>query len=254
MTKRLSEQAILITGGASGIGRAAAESCARHGAKLAISDVNVEAGEETVSALRELGADAVFIRADVSVSSEVESLIGKVVEKFGCLDGAFNNAGIESSWAHTVKAAEEDFDRTIAVNLKGVWLCLKHEIKQMLEQERGGSIVNTASVAGLVGARGGGSYVASKHGVVGLTKTASLEFSSKGVRVNSVCPGIIETPMVTRMLSETGLSKQVMIDQEPIGRLGEPKESGDAVAWLLSNESSFVTGIAMPVDGGYTAV
>ena len=124
----------------------------------------------------------------------------------------------------------------------------------MLEQERGGSIVNTASVAGLVGARGGGSYVASKHGVVGLTKTASLEFSSKGVRVNSVCPGIIETPMVTRMLSETGLSKQVMIDQEPIGRLGEPKEIGDAVAWLLSNESSFVTGIAMPVDGGYTAV
>lgn len=254
MARKLSEQVILITGGASGIGRAAAESCARDGAKLVISDINAETGKETVSALRKLGAEVAFIHADVSIGAEVASLVTKVVDKFGRLDGAFNNAGIESSWAHTVKASEEDFDRTIAVNLKGVWLCLKHEIKQMLNQESGGSIVNTASVAGLVGARGGGSYVASKHGVVGLTKTASLEFSSKGVRVNSVCPGVIETPMIDRMLSETGLSKQTLIDQEPIGRLGKPREIGDAVAWLLSNESSFVTGIAMPVDGGYTAV
>ena len=254
MAGKLSNLVVLVTGGSSGIGRAAAESCARDGARIAISDINAETGHETVESLQKEGAEAIFIQSDVSRSDEVEAMVAQAVSHFGRLDGAFNNAGVESSWAHTVKASEEDFDRTIAVNLKGVWLCLKHEIKQMLDQGSGGSIVNTASVAGLVGARGGGGYVASKHGVVGLTKTASLEFSSKGVRVNAVCPGVIETPMVDRMLSETGLDRSVMISQEPIGRLGEPREIGDAVAWLLSREASFVTGIAMPVDGGYTAI
>jgi NAD(P)-dependent dehydrogenase (short-subunit alcohol dehydrogenase family) len=254
MAGKLSNRVVLVTGGSSGIGRAAAESCARDGARIAISDINAETGHETVESLQKEGAEAIFIQSDVSRSDEVEAMVAQAVSHFGRLDGAFNNAGVASSWAHTVRASEEDFDRTIAVNLKGVWLCLKHEIKQMLDQGSGGAIVNTSSVAGLVGARGGGGYVASKHGVVGLTKTASLEFSSKGVRVNAVCPGAIETPMMDQMLSETGLDRSVMISQEPIGRLGEPREIGDAVAWLLSKESSFVTGIAMPVDGGYTAI
>ena len=157
-------------------------------------------------------------------------------------------------WASTTRCSEENFDRTIAINLKGVWLCLREQIAQMLTQGGGGAIVNTASVAGLVGTRGGCAYVASKHGVVGLTKTAALEFATKGVRVNAVCPGVIETPMVERMIEATKLEREAFERQEPIGRLGQPQEIGEAVAWLLSDASSFVTGVAMPVDGGFVAV
>ncbi|MEC9248189.1 MAG: SDR family oxidoreductase, partial [Pseudomonadota bacterium] len=168
--------------------------------------------------------------------------------------GCFNNAGIEGKFTNILKMTEEEYDLTVAVDLKGVWLCIKYEIEQMLTQGTIGSIVSTASVAGLVGTRGGSAYCAAKHGVVGITKCAALEFSRKGIRVNAVCPGVIETPMVERMTSDTGISNAQLAEQEPIGRLGDPKEIGEAVVWLLSDLSSFVTGVAMPVDGGYTAL
>lgn len=171
----------------------------------------------------------------------------------GKIDGAFNNAGIEGQPTRRITDWDEAaFDKTIAVNLKGVWLCMKYEIDAM-RKSGGGAIVNTASVAGLVGLKGGGGYTASKHGVVGLSKTAALEFSAKGIRVNTVCPGVIETPMVGRMLDEAGIGADFFVKKEPIGRLGKPSEIGDAVAWLLSDDSSFVTGVALPVDGGMVA-
>lgn len=253
MAGSLDGKVVLITGGSTGIGRAAAQSCAREGAQIVIGDINEAGASETAALINGAGAKARFVSCDVSKASEVEALIANVASAEGRLDGAFNNAGIESDWASTTRCSEENFDRTLAINLKGVWLCMKYQINQMLEQG-GGSIVNTASVAGLVGSRGGCAYVASKHGVVGLTKTAALEFSAKGVRVNAVCPGVIDTPMVERMIEETGLSREVFERQEPIGRLGEPREIGDAVAWLLSAQASFVTGVAMPVDGGFVAV
>jgi NAD(P)-dependent dehydrogenase (short-subunit alcohol dehydrogenase family) len=254
MAGQLDDRVILITGGSTGIGRATALCCAREGARVVIADINAGAGADTVAEIEKLGASARYASCDVSRAEEVERVTGDVVAREGRLDGAFNNAGIESDWAATVKCSEENFDRTIAINLKGVWLCLKYQIAAMLDQGTGGSIVSTASVAGLVGSRGGCAYVASKHGVVGLTKTAALEYASKGIRVNAVCPGVIDTPMVDRMIEATGLKRDAFLRQEPIGRLGEPREIGDAVAWLLSDQASFVTGVALPVDGGFVAV
>lgn len=254
----LEERVVLITGGSTGIGRAAALSCAREGARIVIADVNESEAAETAAQVEKLGTAVRFARCDVSQAAEVEALVRGVASSEGRLDGAFNNAGIESDWAATAKCSEANFDRTIAINLKGVFLCLKYEIAQLLEQGasepgRGGAIVSTASVAGLVGSRGGCAYVASKHGVVGLTKTAALEYAPKKIRVNAVCPGVIETPMVDRMMEATGLDRENFVRQEPIGRLGQPREIGDAVAWLLSDRASFVTGVALPVDGGFVA-
>ncbi len=254
MAGQLNDRVILITGGSTGIGRATALRCAREGARVVIADINAGAAAKTVAEIEKLGARARYAGCDVSQAAEVESLVSDVVAREGRLDGAFNNAGIESDWAATIKCSEENFDRTIAINLKGVWLCLKYQIAAMLGQGTRGSIVSTASVAGLVGSRGGCAYVASKHGVVGLTKTAALEYASKGIRVNAVCPGVIDTPMVDRMIEATGLKREAFLRQEPIGRLGEPREIGDAVAWLLSDQASFVTGVALPVDGGFVAV
>ena len=254
MAGTLDGKVVLITGGSTGIGRAAALCCARGGARIVIADINESAAAEAVDELKAAGATARFVRCDVSQDAEVRAAVQSVAAEEGRLDGAFNNAGIESEWASTTRCSEENFDRTIAINLKGVWLCMRHEINQMLTQGGSGSVVNTASVAGLVGSRGGCAYVASKHGVVGLTKTAALEYAPKGVRVNAVCPGVIETPMVERMIEATKLERENFERQEPMGRLGQPREIGDAVAWLLSDASSFVTGVAMPVDGGFVAV
>lgn len=254
MAGTLDDKVLLITGGSTGIGRAAALCCAREGARIVIADINEAEARATIDQVQATGAEARFVRCDVSQSDQVKAAVASVAEREGRLDGAFNNAGIESDWASTTRCSEENFDRTIAINLKGVWLCMRDQIGQILTQGGGGSIVNTASVAGLVGSRGGCAYVASKHGVVGLTKTAALEFASKGVRVNAVCPGVIETPMVERMMESTKLDREAFERQEPIGRLGQPREIGEAVAWLLSDASSFVTGVAMPVDGGFVAV
>lgn len=242
----------LVTGGGSGIGRATSLALAKEGAKVAVSDVVVAGGEETVRLIQAAGGEALFIKADVTQVAEVEALINKVVETYGRLDCAFNNAGIEGTMTSTTECSEENFDRTIAVNLKGVWLCMKHEIPHMLKQG-GGAIVNTASVAGLVGFQGLPAYVASKHGVNGLTKTAALEYAKSGIRVNAVCPGVIHTPMVDRLFTSQPSAGETIAAMEPVGRLGKPEEIAAAVVWLCSDAASFVTGLPMAVDGGLIA-
>lgn len=199
------------------------------------------------------GSDAArFVMTDVSRAAEVQSLINKVIQTFGRLDYAFNNAGIEGTTASTVDLSEEDWDRVINTNLKGVWLSMKYEIPQMLKQG-GGAIVNTSSVAGLVGFQGIPAYVASKHGVVGLTKTAALEYGKQGIRINAVLPGVIRTPMVERYLHGDPKAEELLLAQEPIGRLGTPEEIAETVIWLCSGAASFVTGDALVVDGGFVA-
>ncbi|MGE0860893.1 MAG: glucose 1-dehydrogenase [Gammaproteobacteria bacterium] len=253
MAGLLQDKAIIITGGSTGIGRATALRAAREGAKLTIADVNVQDGEAVTAEIKAAGGVAQFVRTDVTVTAQVQAMIAASVSAYGRLDGAFNNAGIEGKFTSITKMTEEEYDRTQLVDLKGVWLCVKYQIEQFLKQGSAGSIVSTASVAGLIGTRGGTAYCAAKHGVVGLTKCAALEVARKGIRVNAVCPGIIQTPMVDRMMAGTGIVPQSLIDQEPVGRLGQPHEIGEAVLWLLSDQASFVTGIAMPVDGGYVA-
>ena len=252
MGKQLEGRVALVTGGSSGIGRATALTFARDGAKVVAADVNAEGGEETVSMVKEAGGDAIFVKTNVSSSAEVETLINKTVETYGQMDCAFNNAGISGSMSLTHKRTEEEWDLTININLKGVWLCMKHEILQMLQQG-GGTIVNTSSAAGLVGATAASAYSASKHGVVGLTKTAALEYAQRGIRINAVCPGAVRTPMLENCLTLRPEGEQQILAMEPIGRLASPEEIAEAVVWLCSDAASFVTGHAMAVDGGWTA-
>jgi NAD(P)-dependent dehydrogenase (short-subunit alcohol dehydrogenase family) len=252
MAATLQGKVILVTGGGSGIGRATSVILARQGAKVMIADYVPEGAERTVKMIKEAGGEANCIGADVSVARQVEMMVGKTVETYGRIDGAFNNAGIESRLLDTASTTEETFDRVIGINLKGVWLCLKHELPQMLKQG-GGAIVNTASAAGLVGVEGLCAYNASKHGVVGLTKTAALEFAQKNIRVNCVCPGLINTPMVARMIDSGGMNEQDFVAGEPVGRMGKPDEIGEGVAWLLSDAASFVTGHSLSIDGGWIA-
>jgi NAD(P)-dependent dehydrogenase (short-subunit alcohol dehydrogenase family) len=242
----------LVTGAGSGIGRASASVFAREGAKVVVADVVVEGGEETVSLIKRAGGEAMFVRADVSKAAEVEALVNTIVAAYGRLDCAHNNAGIAGKAFTIADDTEENWDRIMAINLKGVWLCMKYEIPQMLKQG-GGAIVNTASDAGLIGLRRGGSYVASKHGVVGLTKTAALEYAKAGIRVNAVCPGPIDTPMLQQGASRRPQIIEKMVAAQPGGRLGRPEEIAEAAVWLCSEAASFVTGLPMPVDGGYMA-
>ena len=242
----------LVTGGGSGIGRATAIALAREGAKIMIADYVPEGGDRTVKMIKEKGGDASFVHADVSVTKQVEMMVNKTVETYGRIDIAFNNAGIEGKVADTTLCSEEVFDRTIAINLKGVWLCMKYEIPQMLKQG-GGSIVNTASIAGLCGVAGMPAYNASKHGVIGLTRTAALEFALKNIRVNCVCPGAILTPMVERLMDGSPYGKTELEAQEPVGRMGKPEEIAEGVVWLSSDASSFVTGHPLVIDGGWVA-
>src|SRR5215510_15247821 len=251
MPGRVEGKVALITGGASGIGRATALTFAREGAKLVIADMNADGGQQTVHMITEQGGEAIFVRTDVSQAVEVQALISQAVATYGRLDCAHNNAGISGGGsALTAEYAEERWHQVIAVNLTGVWLCMKYEILQMLSQGIG-AIVNTASVAGLIGARGLAAYVASKHGVVGLTKTAALEYAQQGIRVNCVCPGVIQTPMTERVLRDP--ARQAQITARPMGRVGTPEEIAEAVVWLCSDAASFVTGHTMTVDGGYVA-
>ena len=242
----------LVTGAGGGIGRATAVVLGQAGAKVLVSDVSTRRGEETADLVRGAGAEAEFFKADVSRAADVEALIATAVKRWGRLDCAHNNAGISGTVVNVADDTEENWDRTLAVDLKGVWLCMKYEIQQMLKQG-GGSIVNTASTAGLLGAVRMGAYAAAKHGVVGLTRTAALEYARSNIRVNAICPGVVGTPVILGWFEANERLKKAMIAQEPICRVGEPQEIGNAVAWLLSDRASFVTGAAIPIDGGMTA-
>jgi NAD(P)-dependent dehydrogenase (short-subunit alcohol dehydrogenase family) len=223
------------------------------GAIVVVSDINDDAGEQTIELIKENGGEARFIGCDVSKASDVENLIAETVSAYGRLDCAYNNAGVEGDWAPIHACSEENFDFNYNVNLKGVFLCMKYEIQQMLKQESGGAIVSTASIAGLVGAKNLGAYVAAKHGVVGLTKSAALEYAKKNIRINAVCPGVIKTPMLERLMEESPKMADALLASEPVGRLGQPEEIGQAAVWLCSDQASFVTGHSMPVDGGIVA-
>lgn len=249
---QLNSKIALVTGGSSGIGRATAALFAREGARVVIADLNPEGGEETVRLIRDAGGEALFLRADVSQAVEVEALVQRIISTYGRLDCAHNNAGISGRFAATAEYAVEEWDRIIGVNLKGVWLCMKSEIPPMLAQGSG-AIVNTASVAGLSGARGLSAYAASKHAVVGLTRTAALEYARAGLRINAVCPGWVRTPMVeSAFVTRPDLEAQLSMS-EPMGRIGAPEEVAEAVLWLCSDAAAFVTGHAMVVDGGLMA-
>ena len=252
MAGRVDGKVAVLTGAGSGIGRATALVFAREGAKVVVADIVVAGGEETVRMIKAAGGEAIFVKTDVTKTAEVEVLVKKTVETYGRVDCAFNNAGIEGEMAPTADCTEENWDRVVNIDLKGVWLCMKYEIPQMLKQE-GGAIVNTASVAGLVGFQGIPAYVASKHGVNGLTKTAALEYAKAGIRVNAVCPGVIHTPMVERFFNANPQASEGMTALEPVGRLGKPEEIAEAVLWLCSDAASFVTGLPMAVDGGLVA-
>jgi NAD(P)-dependent dehydrogenase (short-subunit alcohol dehydrogenase family) len=250
--QQLADKIALITGGSSGIGRETAVLFANHGAKLAIADINLNGGQETVQLISDAGGEAFFVQADVSQAAQVENMVNEVVGRYGRLDIAFNNAGIDGAPVRTIDVSEEEYDRIMAVNAKGVWLCLKYEIQQMLRQG-GGVIVNTASVAGLIGSHSMSAYAASKHAVVGLTRTAAVEYARKGIRVNAVCPAIIRTEMVERAFATLPRLEQGALDNNPSHRLGEAHEVAQAVLWLASDASSFTNGATLTVDGGLTA-
>lgn len=249
MARQFENKVALVTGAGSGIGRASAMAFARKGAKVVVSDIVVAGGEETVRMIKKSGGEAIFVKTDVSKSAEVKAMVDTAIETYGRLDFAHNNAGVESSLRSTVDCTEEDWDRIIDINLKGVWLCMKYELPHMLKQGSG-SIVNTASRLGLVALVNRPEYTASKHGVVGLTRVAALECARTGVRVNCVCPGTIHTAIIDRVLAARPGSEAEIAARNPMGRIGTPEEIAGAVVWLCSDEASFVTGHPMVIDGG----
>ncbi len=244
---------ILVTGGASGVGQAAAGLLSAEGAQVIIADLQDEAGAETVKQIAKAGGRAEYHRVDVTDYEQVEALIKDVATRHGSLDGAFNNAGIEGPSSKIIRQSMEDWDKVIKVNLQGVFICMKCEIEQMLKQKNGGSIVNTSSIAGLIGVQGAAIYNASKHGVIGVTRTAALEYAKKGIRINSLCPGSIDTPMLTRLTTASEGLADFLDSVVAIGRKAHPSEIAEGALWLLSERSSYVTGIALPIDGGFTA-
>ncbi len=253
MNPGFDNKVVLVTGGGGGIGRASALAFARAGARVAVTDRDVEAGQATAEQVLALGGEAVFIQADVVQAAQVQAMVAQVVARFGRLDCAFNNAGIEEEHMRLADCEEATFDRILGVNVKGVWLCMKYQIAQMLTQG-GGAIVNTASVAGLVGAPKMAAYSASKHAVIGLTKSAAAEYGRKGIRINAVCPAVIRTEMFNRAVQADPKVATSVAGLHPIGRIGEAEEVASAVLWLSSDAASFVTGHAHTVDGGLTAV
>lgn len=252
MAGRLDGKVILITGAGSGIGRATALACAREGARVAVADIDEDGGSETMRLVVEGGGEAQFVQVDVTKAGEVESMVEEVVSAFGRLDCAHNNAGGGSSIRAPIhEYPEEDFDRIMTLNVKGVWLCLKAELKQMLSQG-GGSIVNTASIMGLVGTPLGNlPYTASKHGIVGMTKTAAIVYADHGIRINAVCPAYMQNALEEGGGDTEGRAK--ILARHPMGRVGRFEEVAEAVVWLSSDAASFVTGHSLPVDGGYVA-
>ncbi|EMS97422.1 short chain dehydrogenase [Agrobacterium tumefaciens str. Cherry 2E-2-2] len=241
----------LVTGAASGMGLEAAKAFAESGAAVALADVNENAVRAAADALTSSGHRAIAIPCDVSDMKQVATMVERTVAEFGRLDAAFNNAGVQSPVAETADADPKDYDFVMGVNLRGVWNCMKYELLQMRKQGSG-AIVNNSSLGGLVGIAERGIYHASKHGVIGLTKSAGLEYAPKGIRINAICPGIIETPMVTGMLETQPEAMDALMQVVPMGRLGKAQEIADAVVWLCSDAASFIIGHALPVDGGYT--
>ena len=242
----------IVTGGTSGIGRDAAILFAKEGAKVVVAGRRDVEGSETLGLVRKGGGDGLFVKTDVSKAAEVRALVDKTAEKFGRLDFAFNNAGIEGKWMPIAEQSEEDWDQTIDINLKGVWLCMKYEIQQMLKQGKGGAIVNMSSIAGLMGSAGAATYCASKHGVMGLTKSGALETARAGIRINAICPAVIETPMGDRLFGEPEMRKYAT-SLHPLGRFGTPMEVAEAVVWMCSEHASFMTGQWIVLDGGFLA-
>jgi len=255
--QRFSGRVALVTGGSSGIGREAAIAFAREGAKVVVASRGVEGGEETVSMIRDAGGEGLFIKTDVAKSDEVQNLISKTVETFGRLDYALNNAATEGLGPRMADVTDDEFDHHIGVNLKGVWLCMKYELQVMVKQ-KGGVIVNMSSLNGLGGAAGASIYSASKHGVLGLTKSAAMEYAQSNIRVNAICAGAFRTPMLERVFEQAvpGNPRQAEAGYRsliPMRRIGEPQEAADTVIWLCSDAASFVNGTSITVDGGMAA-
>jgi NAD(P)-dependent dehydrogenase (short-subunit alcohol dehydrogenase family) len=250
-TNNFKGKVAFVTGAASGIGRATAIAFALEGASVVVADISEQGSHETTNIIKEADERALPVKCDVSQTEDVKSCLGQAIETFGRLDFAFNNAGVEQKLALTAELAVEEWDRVVNINMRGLFLCLKHEIPLMLKQG-GGAIVSTSSGAGVKGFKAEAAYVAAKHGVVGLTKAAALDYAQSNVRINAVAPGIIDTQMIQRFSGGTPEGRQAMISQEPVGRMGQPEEIASAVLWLCSDAASFVTGHTMVVDGGQT--
>ncbi len=250
--KRFLNKVALITGGTSGMGKATALKFAKEGAIVIICGRNEEKGDEVLKNIIAFEAEGVFFRCDVSKDEDVRNMFIKITDKFGRIDYAFNNAGISSKKAMISDSTEENWDNVIDINLKGVWLCMKYEISQMLENN-GGVIINNSSAAGLYAVKNIGAYVASKFGVVGLSKAAALEYADSGIRINVICPGFINTEMTDKTYDKDPALKKIRAGLNPLNRLGEVEDIANAVAWLCSDEASYLTGLALPIDGGYLA-
>jgi NAD(P)-dependent dehydrogenase (short-subunit alcohol dehydrogenase family) len=257
MADTMAGKVALITGGSSGIGRSVGLLFAREGACVVVTARRTDEGEETVQMIREAGGEACFVQTDVSQAAAVQALVNTCVTRYGRLDYAVNNAGIEGSIVPMIDYTEDDWDAIIDINLKGVWLCMKAEVVQM-QQNGGGAIVNVSSVGGLIGFPRMGPYVATKHGIIGLTKTAALEYATHNIRVNVLCPGLIDTPMADRVvkgLQAGGIdAEHLVMSLTPLKRRGTPAEIAEAAVWLCSDAASYVTGHAMVVDGGFMAI
>jgi NAD(P)-dependent dehydrogenase (short-subunit alcohol dehydrogenase family) len=255
MDSEFEGKVVIVTGAASGIGRAAAYAFARRGVKVVVADVEVKGGEETVRRIKDGGGEAIFVKTDVSQSVEVQNMVNKAVQTYGAVDFAYNNAGVtRGTGIPTGEFKEEDWDFVHGINLKGVWLCMKYEIRQMLKQDTRAAIVNTASISGLSPHPADPAYVSSKFGCVGLTKTAALEYAKTNIRINCVCPGPIYTGLFDKVAEAIPGAAESAKDLVPMGRVGQPEEVAEAVVWLCSDAASFVTALAMSIDGGQAAM
>lgn len=252
MTTRMDRKVVVVTGAGAGIGKACAFAFAEAGARVVAADIASSGGYETVKSIEGRGGMAKFAEVDVASSASVHAVIRETLRKFGTVNYAVNNAGVEGQSADTAECSEDNWDRVIAINLKGVWNCMRYEIPPMLEQG-GGAIVNMASVAGLVGFAGLPAYCASKGGVVQLTKAAALEYAERGIRINAICPGIIQTTMVDRIIGDDPEKERSLVAMEPVGRMGRPEEIARTALWLCSDDASFITGHPLAVDGGFVA-